>query len=72
MRMLRRGLAGLVLAGLLGLAGSGPVAAGYGNHAERATTNIQTRIAISKANLLYEINQFKPVQERGGFPQPPP
>jgi hypothetical protein len=70
MRRSRRLLAGLLLAGLLGLAGSGPVAAGYGNHAERATANIQTRIAIGKANLLYQVNQFKPVQARGGLPQP--
>jgi hypothetical protein len=70
MTTVRRALAGLLLAGALGLAGTGPVAAGYGNHAERATANIQTRIAIAKANLLYQVSQFKPVQERGGLPQP--
>jgi hypothetical protein len=50
---------GLLLAGGLWLSTSMPALAGYGNHAERATVNIQTRIALGKANLL---NTVAPIQ----------
>ena len=45
----------LLLAGSVWLSLSMPALAGYGNHAERATVNIQTRVALGKANLLYTV-----------------
>jgi hypothetical protein len=50
---------GLLLAGSVWLSLSMPASAGYGNHAERATVNIQTRVALGKANLL---NTVAPIQ----------
>jgi len=55
MTMVRCALIGLLLACGLCLALSESTLAGYGNHAERATTNIQTRITLEKANLLYTV-----------------
>jgi hypothetical protein len=69
---IRRALAGLLLAGILGFAAVPPASAGYGNHAERATKNIQTRVGLAKATLLVEVNLFDVVETRGGFPAPPP
>jgi hypothetical protein len=66
----RRVLTGVLLAGVLGTAAALPVRAGYGNHAERATANIQTRIGIEKVSLLTQVAQFKVVQAQGGLPQP--
>ena len=52
--MLRVLAVGLVVGGVA-LSGAMPALAGYGNHAERATVNIQTRIALEKANLIYTV-----------------
>ena len=41
----------LLVAGSLWLALSMLAVAGYGNHAERATVNIQTRVEIGKLSL---------------------
>jgi hypothetical protein len=69
---MRQTLAGLLLAGALWAAVATPAQAGYGNHAERATTNIMTRVGIAKASLLTQVSLFKVVEARGGLPQPQP
>jgi hypothetical protein len=56
--MLRALAVGLVVGGVA-VSGVMPARAGYGNHAERATVNIQTRVALGKANLL---NTVAPIQ----------
>jgi hypothetical protein len=55
MKTLVHVVSGLLLAGSVWLSLSMPALAGYGNHAERATVNIQTRVALGKANLLYTV-----------------
>jgi hypothetical protein len=70
MTTLRRALTGLLLAGGLWTAVAMPAQAGYGNHAERATANIQTRVAIAKVSLLTHVGSFQVVEARGGLPQP--
>jgi hypothetical protein len=59
MKTLFHAVGGLLVACGLWLSISMPVLAGYGNHAERATVNIQTRVALGKANLL---NTVAPIQ----------
>lgn len=70
MAMIRRALGGLLLAGVLGTAAVVPTQAGYGNHAERATENIQTRVGLAKLSLLSQVGSFRVVESRGGLPQP--
>ena len=55
MKTFLRGLAVMLVAGGMAISASMPAQAGYGNHAERATTAIQTRVALGKANLLYTV-----------------
>ena len=50
-----RALVVVLVAGGVAVSDSMPARAGYGNHAERATANIQTRVALGKANLLYTV-----------------
>jgi hypothetical protein len=59
MKTLFHTVGALLLACGLWLSMSVPALAGYGNHAERATVNIQTRVALGKANLL---NTVAPIQ----------
>jgi hypothetical protein len=70
MTTIRRALAGLLLAAVLGTVAAMPAQAGYGNHAERATENIQTRAGLAKLTLVNHVSQFKVVEARGGLPQP--
>ena len=70
MTTMRRALAGLLLAGLLAGAVAAPASAGYGNHAERATKNIQTRVGIAKITLISHVGSFQVVESRGGLSQP--
>ncbi len=55
MRTFLRALAVVLVAGGMAVSGSTSAQAGYGNHAERATTAIQTRVALGKAHLLYTV-----------------
>jgi hypothetical protein len=71
-KTLLRSLVGLVIGGALGIAIALPAQAGYGNHAERATENIQTRAGLAKLTLVNHVSQFKVVEARGGLPQPQP
>jgi hypothetical protein len=72
MTTIRRALAGLLLAAVLGTVAAMPAQAGHGNHAERATENIQTRAGLAKLTLVNHVSQFKVVEARGGLPQPQP
>jgi hypothetical protein len=72
MKTLLRSMAGLLIAGGLCVSVAAPAQAGYGNHAERATANIQTRVAIAKVSLLTHVGSFQVVEARGGLPQPQP
>jgi hypothetical protein len=70
MTTIRRALAGLLLAAVLATVAAMPAQAGYGNHAERATENIQTRAGLAKLTLINHVSQFKVVEAQGGLPQP--
>jgi len=72
MRTLRRALSGLLLAVAFVTVATMPAQAGYGNHAERATENIQTRVGLAKLYLVNHVASFKVVEARGGLPQPQP
>ncbi len=72
MTTLRRTVAGLLLAATVGTIAATPAQAGYGNHAERATANVQTRVGLAKIYLLQRVNSFQVVETRGGFPPPQP
>ena len=54
MKTLLRSMVGLLVGCAVCAAVATPASAGYGNHAERATENIQTRVAIAKIALLAE------------------
>jgi hypothetical protein len=72
LQTLFRSIAGLLIGCGLCLSVAVPAQAGYGNHAERATENIQTRVGIAKITLVSYVGSFKVVEARGGLPQPQP
>jgi hypothetical protein len=72
MTTIRRVLSGLLLAAAFGMVAAMPAQAGYGNHAERATENIQTRVGLAKIYLINHVSSFDVVEARGGLPQPQP
>lgn len=45
------------------LVGTTSVSAGYGNHAERATENIQTKVAVAKIRIEMELAELRAVAE---------
>jgi hypothetical protein len=59
MKAIRRIAAGLVVGLGLWMSLATPTLAGYGNHAERATVNIQTRVAIGAAQINYQLGVLK-------------
>jgi len=54
MNRVLKSMVGLLLGWGVCVSVAAPAFAGYGNHAERATENIQTRVAIAKITLLAE------------------
>jgi hypothetical protein len=64
MNTLRRSMIGLLIGCALGVAAAAPVQAGYGNHAERATANIQARVATAKLYLELEAAERQAVADR--------
>jgi hypothetical protein len=70
MKTLLRSFVGFLIGCAFCAALTAPAQAGYGNHAERATANIQTRVAIAKVSLLSHVGSFQVVAARGGLPQP--
>lgn len=66
---LLQSMTGLLIGGALCVSVAAPAQAGYGNHAERATANIQTRVGIAKLSLLNHVSQFQVVEARGGLPK---
>lgn len=63
MKRLIRSAAGLVIG--LGLCATvaAPAFAGYGNHAERATENIQTKVGFAKLRIEMELAEIQAVAE---------
>jgi hypothetical protein len=64
MKAVRRALARVVLAAALGTMAAMPVQAGYGNHAERATENIQARVVTAKLYLELEAAERQAVADK--------
>jgi hypothetical protein len=63
MKVIRRSAVGLAVALGLWISLSTPAFAGYGNHAERATANIMTRIEIARISIVTEIAEIQAVAE---------
>jgi hypothetical protein len=59
MKSIKRVAAGLVVGLGLWMSLATPTLAGYGNHAERATTNIQTRVGIATAQITYQLGVLR-------------
>jgi hypothetical protein len=64
MKTLLRLTAGLLIGCGLCVAVAVPTQAGYGNHAERATANIQARVATAKIYLELEGAERRAVADR--------
>jgi hypothetical protein len=56
MKAIWRVAAGLVVGLGLWIGLAAPTMAGYGNHAERATANIQTRVGIATASITTQLD----------------
>jgi hypothetical protein len=59
MRALRRIAVGLVVGLGLWMSLATPTLAGYGNHAERATANIKTRVGIGVVQINAQLDILK-------------
>ena len=59
MKTFRRIAAGLVVGLGLWMSLASPTLAGYGNHAERATANIQTRVGIAVVQINAQLDILK-------------
>jgi hypothetical protein len=59
MRTIKRIAAGLVVGIGLWMSVATPTLAGYGNHAERATANIKTRVGIGVVQINAQLDIIK-------------
>jgi hypothetical protein len=59
MRTIKRIAAGLVVGLGLWMSVATPTLAGYGNHAERATANIKTRVGIGVVQINAQLDIIK-------------
>jgi hypothetical protein len=64
MKTLRRLMVGLLIGCGLCISIAAPTMAGYGNHAERATANIQARVATAKLYLELEGAERQAIADR--------
>jgi hypothetical protein len=64
LQTLLRSIVGLLIGCSLCVSFSAPAQAGYGNHAERATANIQARVATAKIYLELEGAERRAVADR--------
>jgi hypothetical protein len=64
MKTVLRTVGGCVVALGLFVSIVSPAFAGYGNHAERATANIQTRVGIAKTSIETQLAEIQAVAER--------
>jgi hypothetical protein len=67
---LRRSIAGFVVGLGLCVSIATPAFAGYGNHAERATANIQTRVGIAKITIQSQADLLRSIGA-AKLPTPP-
>jgi hypothetical protein len=63
MKTMLRSFAGLIIGIGLCVSVAAPAFAGYGNHAERATANIKTRIGIAKISIETELAEIQALAE---------
>lgn len=64
MKTILRSAVGLVVGFGLCLTVAAPALAGYGNHAERATANITTRVGIAKLRIELELAEIRAIAEQ--------
>jgi hypothetical protein len=64
MKLFVRATVGLFIGLGLCISVAAPALAGYGNHAERATEKIQTRVAIAKLYIELEAAELRAIGER--------
>jgi hypothetical protein len=64
MKRLLRSAVGLAVGLGLCLSVAAPAFAGYGNHAERATEKVQTRVGIAKLYLELEAAELRAIGEK--------
>jgi hypothetical protein len=64
MKRLLRSAIGLAVGFGLCVSVAAPALAGYGNHAERATEKIQTRVGIAKLYLELEAAELRAIGEQ--------
>ena len=70
MKSSKRIVAGLVVGLGLWMSVATPTLAGYGNHAERATANIQTRVGIAAVQINAQLDIMKTNAEEKQAAQP--
>lgn len=63
MKTVLRSAIGLLVGIGLSVTVAAPAFAGYGNHAERATENIQTKVGLAKLRIELELAEIQAVAE---------